>query len=140
MVLHVPGKDTTDVYMSRHLVGIPVLHQATVETENFVDKVVNNFGPRAVRIFEIIEATNKDQELIKLCKRSYQGEEQIKKIITSQSHVLDHVDKTISLPGIAKIFKTDNDSPFNGYEFKNFVRLLVLSIDKTFTSASKWPS
>ena len=65
-VLHVPGKDNMADNMSRHPIGTPIIHESTREAENYVNMLINNFGPRAVNIQEIIDATDTDQEIVKL--------------------------------------------------------------------------
>ena len=72
-VEHVPGRDNMADYMSRHPVDEPKLNEATMEAENHVNMVMNNFGPRAVKLDEIIEEMNKDQEMIILRKAVIKG-------------------------------------------------------------------
>ena len=50
-------------YMSRHPYFPATENRATKEAENYVHMVENNFGPRAIKLNEIISETNKDPVL-----------------------------------------------------------------------------
>ena len=67
-IKHKPGSENIADYMSRNPIGPAIDKPASKAGDNFINMIQNNFGPRAIKIDELIYATDNDDTCIKLIK------------------------------------------------------------------------
>jgi hypothetical protein len=59
-ISHKPGAQNIADYMSRNPIGLAIQKQASAAAENFINMIQNNYGPRAIKVDELIESTKLD--------------------------------------------------------------------------------
>jgi hypothetical protein len=65
-ISHKPGTQNIADYMSRNPIGLAIQKQASAAAENFIKMIQNNYGPRAIKVGELIESTKLDETSNKL--------------------------------------------------------------------------